>query len=523
MLYLFEDCVLDTDRRELYRGLHEIPVTAQVFDLLDYLIRNRGRVVSKDDLITAIWDGRIVSEAALTTRLNVARSAIGDNGQEQRLIKTLPRKGIRFVGAVREERGGAGTTDTRLEAWRAALALPDKPSIAVLAFTNLNSDPEQEYLSDGIAEDIITELSRFGDLFVIARNSSFQYKGRTADIRQVGHELGVRYVLEGSVRRAKDRVRISAQLIDTAAGTHRWAEHYDRKLEDVFAVQDEVVRTIVAILAAHVRKAETERARHKPPNSWQAYDCYLQAVEALLSFHSSYSLEDLYKTRHLLQQSLAIDANYARSYAVLANTYHAAWINPLNSEFLDSGVLDQAHQFALKALQLDANLPIAHACLGTVLQWQRDYDASIAEFERAIALNPNYVDWRFGAALIYAGNSRRAVDVLEANMRLDPFYGPMTECILGAAHYMLKQYAQATRVLRQCVSRAPNHGSAHVWLAATCARLRQLEDARTEVAEVLRLQPNFTIAGTTRKILAFKRLKDDKHFFDGLRKAGLPE
>jgi adenylate cyclase len=426
------------------------------------------------------------------------------------------------VGTVREQHGSAAITEMSMEAPRAALTLPDKPSIAVLPFTNLNSDPEQGYLADGIVEDITTELSRFGELFVIARNSSFQYKGKPIDIRQVGRELGVRYVLEGSVRRGGDHIRVSAQLIDAVTGSHRWAEHYDRRLEDVFSVQDEVVRTIVAILAAHVRKAETERARAKPPNSWQAYDCHLQAVEALASFHSSLRVEDLYETRRLLQRSLAIDANYARSYAVLANTYHAAWVNPLNSEFLNPGVLDQAHQLARKALQLDANLPVAHACLGTVLQWQGEHDASITEFERAIALNPNYVDWRFGAALVYAGNSRRAIDVVEASMRLDPFYGPMTEWSLGAAHYMLRQYAQAMQVLRNCVSRAPNLRAVRVWLAATYARLDQLKDARAEAAEVLRLEPNYTIAGTTRRIIAFRQVKDDKHFFDGLRKAGLP-
>ncbi|HEX7465369.1 MAG TPA: winged helix-turn-helix domain-containing protein, partial [Usitatibacter sp.] len=273
MRYLFEDCVFDTDRRELRRGVDAVPVAPQVFDMLAYLIRNRERVVSKDDLIAAIWDGRIVSDAAMTTRLNVVRGAIGDSGEEQRLIKTLPRKGIRFVGTVREEGESASpvAAGASAEAPGTGLTLPDKPSLAVLAFANLSSDPEQEYLADGIVEDIITELSRFSELFVIARTSSFQYKGKAADVRQVGRELGVRYVLEGSVRCRGDRLRISAQLIDAMTGGHRWAEHFDRTLEDVFAVQDEVVRAIVAILAAHVRKAETERTRVRPPNSWQAY------------------------------------------------------------------------------------------------------------------------------------------------------------------------------------------------------------------------------------------------------------
>jgi TolB-like protein len=241
--YLFEDFVLDTDRRELRRGSDLLPVTPQVFDLLDYLLRNRERVVSKDDLIAAVWGGRIISDAALTTRINVVRNVIGDNGKNQQLIKTFPRKGFRFVGAVTEElvSATATTAATPTQARRPALPLPDKPSIAVLPFTNLSSDPDREYLADGIVEDMIIELSRFSELFVITRNSSFQYAGKSADVRQVGRELGVRYVLEGSIRRGGDRIRIAAQLIDAATGAHRWAERYDRKLEDVFAVQDEVV------------------------------------------------------------------------------------------------------------------------------------------------------------------------------------------------------------------------------------------------------------------------------------------
>jgi TolB-like protein len=249
--YLFEDCVLDTDRRELFRGADVVAVAPQVFDLIDYLIRNRERVVSKDDLIGAIWDGRIVSDAALTTRINVARGAIGDSGEAQRLIKTLPRKGFRFVGAVREEQGsGQQAAEASAEPPRPALALPDKPSIAVLPFANLTSDPGQDYLADGVVADIITELSRFGELVVIARNSSFQYKGRAVDVRQVGRELGVHYVLEGSIQRSGDRLRISAQLIDAEKGVYVWSDTYDCDTTDVLAVQEEVARSIVAALSA---------------------------------------------------------------------------------------------------------------------------------------------------------------------------------------------------------------------------------------------------------------------------------
>jgi TolB-like protein len=208
--YLFESFALDADRRELRRGDDLVPVEPKAFDLMVHLIANRERVVSKDDLIAAIWNGRIVSDSALTTCINVARSAIGDSGGAQRLIKTLPRKGFRFVGVVREEERPGGVAVTSAPS---APRLPDKPSIAVLPFANLSGDPEQDYFTDGIVEDIITGLCRMGWLFVIARNSSFTYKGRAVDVKQVGRELGVRYVLEGSMRKAANRIRITAQLI----------------------------------------------------------------------------------------------------------------------------------------------------------------------------------------------------------------------------------------------------------------------------------------------------------------------
>jgi adenylate cyclase len=406
---------------------------------------------------------------------------------------------------------------------RPALALLGKPSIAVLPFSNLSSDPEQEYLADGIVEDITTELSRFSELFVIARNSSFQYKGKSPDTRQVGRQLGVRYILEGSIRRRGDRLRISAQLIDAFTGGHLWAEHYDRELEEVFAVQDDLVRTIVAILAAHVRKAETERTRAKPPNGWQAYDYYLKGVEALNSFNKSLALDDLYETRRLMRQSLAIDPIYARSYAVLAGTYIAVWINRLDGDFLSPGALDQSHQFARKAVELDANLPEAHAALGFALMFRREHDLSIAAFEKAVALNPNYVNWPFGAALVFAGDARRAIDVINAYVRLDPLYAPAAYVILGFAYYMLKQYAKALSLLRDIVSRSPKVRTGHVLLAATYAQMGKLEEARAAAAEVIRLEPTYTIGGIARPTASFKDPKDDEHYFDGLRKAGLPE
>jgi len=249
MLYLFDNISVDTGRRELRQHGELRAVEPQVFDLLEYLIRNRDRVVSREDLLVGVWNGRIVSESTIASRINAVRTAIGDNGEDQRLVRTVLRKGIRFVGAVREEpRPEATTTVTAAEQSRSVLSLPDRPSIAVLPFTNMGSDTEQDYFADGISEDIITALSKLRWFFVIARNSSFTYKGRAVDIRQVGHELGVRYVLEGSVRKGGGRVRISVQLIDAETGKHLWADRYDRDLTDIFALQDEITKKVVAAI-----------------------------------------------------------------------------------------------------------------------------------------------------------------------------------------------------------------------------------------------------------------------------------
>lgn len=526
MRYLFEDYALDTDRRELRGGRGLVPVTPQVFDLLEYLLRNRERVVSKDELVSTIWGGRAISDSALTTRVNAVRAAVGDNGKTQRLIKTLPRKGLRFVGSAREEHKPADielATSIAVDATRPALALPGKPSVAVLPFTNFHGDSGRDYVSDGITEDIITELSRFSELFVIARNSSFQYRGETVDVRQIGRELGVRYVLEGSIRQQGERIRITAQLIDALTATHHWAERYDRELKDIFAVQDELARAIATILVAHVNKAEAERALLKPPTSWEAYDYYMRGASILASYWSTVKAADLHESRRLLEKSLSIDPGFARAYSTLSTTYVIAWRNRLDQDYLNPATLDRAHELARRAVQLDPNLPHAHASLGTVLAWTRQHDAALAEFDKALALNPNFTDWRIAIALVYAGEPARAIELLKKHMRLDPFYPPLTPHWLGLAHYTLKQYSQALPFLRECALRAPNYGAVHLWLAATYARLGQMEEARGEAENVRRLDPDFTIERTARTTIAFKHDEHSSDCFDAMRMAGLPE
>ena len=525
MRYLFEGHALDIERRELRRGDALVAIEPKVFDLLTHVIVNRERVVSRDDLIAHVWGGRIVSEAALARCINGARSAVGDSGETQRLIKTLQRKGIRFVGEVHEEQAPAPKAVVAVTAEKPAqaLALPDRPSIAVLPFANISGDTGQEYFSDGISEDIITELSRFSELFVIARNSSFQYKGKVVDVRQMGRDLGVRYILQGSIRRERDRVRISAQLADTVSGNQRWAERYDRQLSDVFTVQDELACTIAALLVAHVNKAEIERTLNKPPASWQAYDYYLRAADMHASFFPRFSVAELYEVRRLLEQSLAIDPHYARACAKLSWTHFSAWVEPLDADYGKPESLDRAHQLALRAIQLDPNLPEAHSRLGMVLIRRREHSAGIAAFERAQELNPNFTDFSIAHSLVLAGEPARAVEAAGRHMRLDPFHAPLVPASLGMAHYMLRAYSQALPPLRECAARAPNMRIGHLWLAATCAQLGKLDEARAAATEVLRIEPQWTNLGTGVAIYVFRRPEDAEHLLDGLRKAGLPD
>src|SRR3954471_16164718 len=325
--FSFDNHILDTSRRELRRGSELVAMQPQVFDLLVHLLKHRDHVVSRDDLIALVWGGRIVSDSTLDSRVNAARNAVGDNGKDQKLIRTIPRKGLRFVGHVNGHSDGElpGTAAEGGEPQQLALTLPDRPAIAVLPFDNMSGSQEQDYFSDGITEDIITGLSKLRWFFVIARNSSFTYKGKAVHMKQVAAELGVRYVVEGSVRKSGDRVRITAQLNDTATGSHIWAEHYDRDLTDVFAVQDEITDAIVTAIEPQIYAAENFRSRRKPPNNLDAWDLVMRA----LSHHWRVTRTDSLTAQALLERAIAIDPDYGQALGVLATSHsfcaHMGW------------------------------------------------------------------------------------------------------------------------------------------------------------------------------------------------------
>jgi TolB-like protein/cytochrome c-type biogenesis protein CcmH/NrfG len=522
--FLFDNHTLDTDRRELRRGSMPIAVEPQVFDLLIYLVQNQHRVVSKDDLIASVWGGRIVSDSTLTSRINAARKAVGDSGEDQKLIRTVPRKGLRFVGAVRIQPNGAdpahaiGPQPNGInEQSRPALPLPDRPAIAVLPFINMSGDVEQEYFSDGISEDIITALSKLRWFFVIARNSSFVYKNKAVHMKQVAAELGVGYVVEGSVRRGGDRVRITVQLNDVATGSHIWAERYDRDLADVFAVQDEITEAIVAAIEPQLYAAENFRAQRKPPNSLDAWDLVMRA----LSHYWRVTRQDNVVAQALLEKATAIDPNYGQALGVLAASHtfsaHMGWEDRQTAVSIAEGA-------ALAAILADSEDPWAHHALGCVHLFVRRFDDALAEFELALRLNPNFslAQGYYGLALAYCGRWEEANVAARRALRLSPrdpfsaiYYG-----IAAYAQFVGRNYAEAMRLSREGIRQRSDFVGAHRVLTAAAGMAGRTDIASVALQELRRAQPNISLAWIASQ-MPIKLEADREHYLEGFRRAGL--
>jgi adenylate cyclase len=515
--YLFEDYTLDADRRELHRGAEIVPVAPQVFDLLKYLIRNRERVASKDDLIKTVWDGRIVSDAALTTRLNAARTAIGDSGEEQRLIKTLPRKGFRFVGQVQEAQRPAGLTaaDNPVELPRPALTLPDKPSIAVLPFQNMSADPDQDYFADGMVDEITTALSRFDFLFVIARNSSFTYKGKAIDIKQVGRELGVRYVLEGSVRNAAGKVRIIGQLIDAVTGMHLWADQFEGDLSDIFALQDRITERVVSAIAPKMFQVELDLALRRT-NNLSAYDLCLRALPHFWSWTRSGTAEAL----RLASRALEIKPRYGFA-AMLAGSchfsnVHAVWAVDPKSE------IAEGFRLIRLALSINGNDAAALGSLGLATAFFSRDDATAKQMvDRAIALNPNavYAWYQRGWICLIGGQPEEAIQSFERCVRMSPFDPALVLTFTGLsfAFIHLGRFDEAIAAAKNAINRNQTYAPAHRCLAAALTVLGRDADARMAVDQALEIEPDFRVSEMIARHLR------NPIVIDALRKAGFPE
>ena len=512
----FGDCVLDPDRRELKRASGAIPVGPQVFDLLLHLVENRDRVVSKDDLLETVWRGRIVSESTITSHINAARTAIGDNGQDQRFIRTVARKGFRFVGDVIEASGAAPAVVPAH-----ALSLPDKPSIAVLPFVNLSGDAEQDYFADGMVEDIITALSHIRWLFVIARNSSFTYKGLASDVTQIGRDLGVRYVLEGSVRKVANRVRITGQLIDATTGGHLWAERYEGSLDDVFELQDRITESVVGAIAHELERAEIERARRKPTDSLDAYDHFLRGMAG---FHAGTQAR-IDQALACFHQAIALDPEYASAYGMAAWCLFWRRINGWTIDY--AGETAEGARLARSAVDLGRNDAVALTRGGHALaHFTRDFDAGIDFLDRALALNPNLAAaWFLGAYLrIWRGEPDEAIERFEHAMRLSPLDTEMFRMQAGVAmaHLIAGRFDAACASAEKAFRDVPTFVLAAAAIAASCAQAGRMDEARRAMRDLRRLDPALRLT-TLDPWLHFQRPEDGAIFADGLRKAGLPE
>jgi TolB-like protein len=401
---------------------------------------------------------------------------------------------------------------------RMAFPLPDKPSIAVLPFDNLSADPEQIYFADGITEDLITDLSKVSGLFVVARASTFVYRERPATVKQVAEELGVSHVLEGSVRRSGARVRVTAQLIDATTGTHVWAERYDRQLEDVFALQDEVAQQIVSALAIQLTSDEEARLARSERTTPEAYDALLRGLELLRRFTPT----TIVQGREMFEKAISLDPQYARAYANVAFAYAIGVFASISSD--PEGDLEAALRFAREALALDAEVPQVHFSVSLVY-WQKGrIEESLDAVYRALEVEPNYADGfaQLAAVLVYVGRYQESLEAIHQAMRLNPRHPFFYIAITGRAHFALGDYATAATHFEQALERNPDFVVARRELAAAYAHLGRIDDAEWEVAEILALQPDFSLSDERQRVI-FQRGDDMARYIDGLRKAGVPE
>jgi TolB-like protein len=519
--FAFEDHTLDLDRRELTRGSDAVAVGPQVFDLLVHLVRNRERVVTKDNLIDAVWGGRIVSESTLTSHINAVRKAIGDTGGEQRLVRTITRKGYRFVGDVREadasERADAPRPPEQLAQ---AIVLPDRPSIAVLPFLNLSGDPAQEYFVDGVVEDIIAALSRISWLFVIARNSSFTYKGRAVDEKQVGRELGVRYLLEGSLRKSADRVRITGQLIDTGTGANLWAERFEGKIDDIFELQDQLAADVVGAIAPQLERAETDRAQRKPTGSLDAYDLYLRGVAHL--HHGTREAVD--EALVLLYKAIERDPAYAAAYGAAAWCHLWRKINGWMSD--RAREVAEGVRLARRAVELGRDDAVALTRGGHALAiLAGDLDSGIDLLDRARMLNPSLAAaWFLGGFVqVWSGDPDGGIAQLTHAMRLSPLDPEMYRMQAGmaVAHLFAGRFDEASSWAEKSFRELPSFLMVVAIIAASHALAGRTDEARRAMRHLRQLDPSLRIS-SLRDWLPIRRPQDLAIFSDGLRKAGLP-
>jgi TolB-like protein len=513
--YEFGPFRLDADAEILFSGAQPIVLGQRAVALLRLLLERAGVPVSKDALFEAAWPGLAIEDSNLTVQVAALRRVFDDAGGDANWIETMPRRGYRYVGPA----VATGCSPASPPLPTLSLALPDKPSVAVLPFTNLSGEPEQEYFAEGMVEDIIAGLSRIKWLFVIARHSSFTYKGTAAaDIKRVGRELGVRYLVQGSVRKDGRRVRISAQMIEAETGHQLWTERFERPLDDVFALQDEIALNVVSAIEPSLRRAEVERVKRKRPDSLDAYDLVLQAQPDVDSGMPA----QVTKALVLLERALALDPTYALAHAFAAMCHHCL--------FLRSGLHEKDRFASVRHAQAailhgrDDALALTHAGFSIGMDGH-DRSAAFTALEAALAISPSSaLTYILGSVILaWGGEAERAIEWSERGMRLSPL-DPWAFAAFDAqalSHFHLGRYDKAAQAAYKSVHANPAHSITYVQLAAALAQLGRMEEAKAAAARVLELHPTFRYSRQFAGVNCAPALAMSLGI--ALRAAGLPE
>ncbi len=504
---------LDFRLRKLTSNGVPVDLQSKAFDILCVLASAQGEVVLKDEIMAKVWPGLVVEESNIQVHISALRKALGEETDKPINLFTVPGRGYRLVGVQPRH---AEVSDESATA--SARVPPNRPSIAVLPFQNMSSDPEQDYFAEGMVEDIIAGLSRIKWLFVIARSSSFYYKGKAIDLRQMGQYLGVRYVLQGSVRKSGDRLRITAQLIEAQTGTQLWAERYDRLLGDIFAVQDEIAMSVIGTIEPGLRRIEIERVKRKPPASLDAYDLVLQALPFIYKLMPESSAPAI----PLLQKALELEPDYSVAHAALAWCFHVRFGRGGLNEQDRRTAIHHAHAAVSGASDDATTLAIAAFVI-----WfdQHDITAAFDLFDRALAMsNSNVVVLSTSAvALAWSGKSELAIERAQRALKLSPF--DSLNCLsyhaLAGANFHLKRYDEAHASAQRAVESNPGFSVPYAYLTAALVRLGRDEEARIAAQSVLKLNPSFTI----RRFAVTVGVNPEvfSAFADAWREAGLPE
>jgi len=497
---------IDADSTRIARhGVYK-KLEPRSMELLLYFTEHPNQVVSRQQIEDSVWKDRVVGYETLSVAIGKIRKAFEDTGKQHRVIETIPKQGYRLIAPVLR-------VDSQTEPFR--YELPDKPSIAVLPFQNLSDDPGQDFMADGMSEEIITALSRVPDLIVISRTSTFVYKQRTVDIRQIGRELAVKHVLEGSIRKAGDRIRITAQLVDTLSGDHVWAEHYDRRLDDIFTVQDEITHSIVVELQVQLVTGEYSRRWASGTKSIEAWELVIRAnplIEAQV-------LDKNVAAQQMLNRALEIDDQYCIAWALMGWAYwqESAWEWCRNPEKL----MQQAFEVAQKALAINPHYPDGLSLLGHVYLSRDDTEQAITTSERAAELAPGDSDTLalLGAVLVLNDHVKRGIQKLQSALRLNPFPPAWFLSILGAAHHLDGDSETAISLLRQAAEREPKSILHRIWLANVMVETGRLEEAGTIAKAILSIDPTFTAISWSKGVGS--RLSN--RFKANLVTAGIPE